>query len=90
MVVIINGYVALSNLNTGFVYIVTVNLGACLSWGIIDGMIYAISSSIERNNIRNKLLTLKKAVGSENVLAQVKESLGDTFLGVLTRKEKMQ
>ena len=31
MVIIINGYVALSDLNTGFGYIVVVNLGACLA-----------------------------------------------------------
>jgi hypothetical protein len=59
MVIIINGYVALSDLNTGFLYIVTVNIGACVSWGFIDGFIYAISSSIERNNLRKKLIFLK-------------------------------
>jgi VIT1/CCC1 family predicted Fe2+/Mn2+ transporter len=80
MVITINGYVALSNLNTGFVYIVEVNLGACLTWGIIDGLIYAISSSIERNNIRNKLLTLKSYVKGPNVLDTVEASLDDTFL----------
>ena len=62
MVVIINGYVALSDLNTGFIYIVVLNIGACLAWGLIDGLIYAVSSSIERNNVRNKLLMLKKEV----------------------------
>lgn len=80
MVIIINGYVALSDLNTGFVYIVVVNLGACWSWGIIDGLIYAISSSIERNNVRNKLLALKTNVKDKDVLETVKVSLGDTFL----------
>jgi len=59
MVIIINGYVALSDLNTGFTYIVAVNFGACLSWGTIDGLIYAISSAIERNNIRNKLIQFR-------------------------------
>jgi VIT1/CCC1 family predicted Fe2+/Mn2+ transporter len=80
MVITINSYVALSNLNTGFVYIVAVNLGACLTWGIIDGLIYAISSSIERNNMRNRLLTLKSYVKGPNVLEAVKASLDDTFL----------
>ncbi len=80
MVIIINGYVALSDLNTGFVYIVAVNLGACLSWGIIDGLIYAISSSIERNNMHNKLNNLKSCVGCGNSLEAVKNSLDDTFL----------
>lgn len=82
MVIIINGYVALSNLNTGFLYIVFVNLGACAGWGFIDGFIYAISSSIERNNIRNKLEYLKSLIKEkkENTLDKVKSSLDDTFL----------
>ncbi len=80
MVIIINGYVALSDLNTGFVYVVAVNLGACLSWGIIDGLIYAISSSIERNNMHNKLNKLKSSLNYDNSLQIVKNSLDDTFL----------
>ncbi len=80
MVIIINGYVALSDLNTGFIYIVAVNLGACLSWGIIDGLIYAISSSIERNNVHSKLNRLKSCVNCENSLETVKKSLDATFL----------
>jgi VIT1/CCC1 family predicted Fe2+/Mn2+ transporter len=80
MVIIINGYVALSNLNTGFLYIVAVNLGACLSWGAIDGLIYALSSSMERNDIRNKLLKLKASLRGKNALEHVKNSLNGTFL----------
>ena len=80
MVIIINGYVALSDLNTGFLYIVAVNLGACLSWGTIDGLIYAISSSMERNNTRNKLVALKGCLKCENTTDLVKKNLDDTFL----------
>ena len=58
MVIIINGYVALSKLDTGFFYIILVNLGACASWGFIDGFIYSVSKSIERNDNRKKLLLL--------------------------------
>ncbi len=65
MVIIINGYVALSNLNTGFTYIVVVNIGACTGWGFIDGFLYAITSSIERNNLRNKLEAMKKIISRE-------------------------
>ncbi len=82
MVIIINGYVALSDLNTGFLYIVFVNLGACAGWGFIDGFIYAISSSIERNNIRNKLIFLKSlsAEKDQKILDEVTSGLDDTFL----------
>lgn len=88
MVVIINGYVALSDLNTGFYYIVVVNLGACLSWGIIDGLIYAISSSMERNIVRNKLLRLKSSLRGEDTLQEVKSNLEDTFLATFDEEGK--
>lgn len=80
MVMIINGYIALSKLNTGFLYIVLVNLGACASWGFIDGFIYSISESIERNSNRQKLLLLKSLAGDKDQLAKVKDALQDTFL----------
>jgi hypothetical protein len=88
MVIIINGYVALSNLNTGFLYIVAVNLGACLSWGTIDGLIYAISSSMERNNTRNKLIALKNCLKCGNTTDLVKKNLDDTFLVNFTDEGK--
>lgn len=89
MVIIINGYVALSDLNTGFTYIVAVNLGACFAWGTIDGLIYAISSSMERNNLRNKLSQLKSSLQNENALQQVKHSLNDTFLASFDEEGKL-
>ncbi len=88
MVIIINGYVALSDLNTGFQYIVAVNLGACLSWGTIDGLIYALSSSMERNNTRNTLLQLKACLRGTNALQQVKNSLEDTFVASFNEEGK--
>jgi hypothetical protein len=88
MVIIINGYVALSDLNTGFLYIVAVNLGACFSWGTIDGLIYAISSSMERNNTRNKLIQLKSSLKSDNTTELVKKNLDDTFLVNFTDEGK--
>lgn len=88
MVIIINGYVALSNLNTGFLYIVVVNLGACAGWGFIDGIIYAISNSIERNNTRKKLRLLKSLSKQEHILNEVEKSLDDTFLSSFDEEGK--
>ena len=79
-VIIINGYVALSDLNTGFMYIVTVNLGACIGWGIIDGLLYATSSSIERNDFMKTILKLKAQIKNENIDAKIRKSLDSTFL----------
>jgi hypothetical protein len=80
MVIIINGYVALSDLNTGYWYIVAVNLGACLGWGIIDGMLYFTSSSINRNNTRKKLILFKSAKNDEASRKKLKSEFDDTFL----------
>ncbi len=80
MVIIINGYVALSDLNSGFVYIVAVNLGACFGWGMIDGLVYAVSSSIERNRTRNKLVMLKQCAQCHDTLDKVTKNLDDTFI----------
>lgn len=92
MVIIINSYVSLSNLNTGFLYIVAVNMGACAGWGFIDGFLYAISSSIERNNIRNKLIFLKsfsyEKEKEQGVLSKIEGSLDDTFLSSFDKEGK--
>ncbi len=80
MVVIINGYVALSDLNTGFVYIVVVNLSACTAWGTIDGLIYALSSSLERNNAQNKLRKLQENLDNEKAIEVVCKTLEGTYL----------
>jgi VIT1/CCC1 family predicted Fe2+/Mn2+ transporter len=90
MVIIINGYVALSDLNTGFLYLVVVNLGACGAWGFIDGFLYAISSSIERNSIRIKLTFLKSLSKEkeQDVLSKVESSLDETFLSSFDKDGK--
>jgi VIT1/CCC1 family predicted Fe2+/Mn2+ transporter len=86
MVIIINGYVALSDLNTGFLYIVGVNLVACVGWGMIDGLIYAGSSSIQRNRTRNKLLALRSNADLQTSIENTKRSLDDTFLAHFDEK----
>lgn len=96
MVIIINGYVALSNLNSGFLYIVAVNLGACGGWGFIDGFIYAISSSIDRNNLRNKLLFLKNLSQEKDETYQkkladkVEKQLDDSLLSSFSEEGKKE
>ena len=56
--------------------------------GIIDGLINAILSSIERNGLRNKLMMLKSSVKGKNVLVSVKKNLEDTFVGRLDEEGK--
>src|SRR5512136_1328157 len=88
MVIIINGYVALSDLNTGFWYIVGVNLVACWGWGFIDGLIYVISSSISRNEERKKAVLLKSAKSDDTSVNEVKKAMGGTFLDVFDEQGK--
>jgi VIT1/CCC1 family predicted Fe2+/Mn2+ transporter len=89
MVMIINGYVSLSKLNSGFLYIVVVNLGACACWGFIDGFVYFISKSIERNDNRKKLLLLKSLkLGDTSDMARAKTVLHETFLDGFDAKGK--
>ena len=95
MVIIINGYVALSDLNSGFLYIVAVNLGACGGWGFIDGFIYAISSSIDRNNLRNKLLFLKtlsqqRDTDQKDLTYKVEKQLDDSLLSSFSEEGKKE
>ncbi|MCW4024721.1 MAG: hypothetical protein NWF01_06770 [Candidatus Bathyarchaeota archaeon] len=87
-VIIINGYVALSDLNASFMYIVTVNLGACIGWGIIDGLLYATSSSVERNNYIKTILKLKSSIKNEVIEKQIKKSLDSTFISTFNEKGK--
>jgi hypothetical protein len=80
MVIIINGYVALSKLDTGFLYIVLVNMGACIGWGFIDGFLYFTSNSMERNNARKKIFLFKSAKNDQTPIKELKRELDDTFL----------
>ncbi len=91
MVLIINGYVALSDLNTGFWYIVVVNLAACCGWGLIDALIYITSSSIDRNEERKKAILFKSAKDDEKSLNEVKKAIDGTFMDVFddVGKEKI-
>ena len=87
MVIIINGYVALSNLNTGFLYIVVVNVGACFGWGFIDGFIYFVSSSITRNSNRQLVDKIKRKPGSVQE-TDLDQALDDTIFEALDRSGK--
>ena len=91
MVIIINGYVALSDLNTDFWYIVGVNLVACIGWGFIDGLIYMTSSSIDRNEERKRAILLKNAKDDETPVNEIKKAMDGTFMDVFddVGKEKI-
>jgi VIT1/CCC1 family predicted Fe2+/Mn2+ transporter len=73
---------------------VVVNIGACAGWGVIDGFIYAISSSIERNNLRKKLVFVKQVAETKDdltaktTLEKIEENLNDTFFSSFSSEGK--
>jgi VIT1/CCC1 family predicted Fe2+/Mn2+ transporter len=83
MVVIVNGYVSLSELNTGFLYIVAVNVGACVAWGFIDGFLYLLSSTMELNASRILLRRLRSEPDKTNAKQELSKNLDGTFLQAL-------
>ncbi|MFI5419495.1 MAG: hypothetical protein ACHQ1H_00860, partial [Nitrososphaerales archaeon] len=80
MVIIINGYVSLSQLNTQFYYILAVDIGACLGWGFIDGFTYGVSGSIERGNQAKFVREIQSEKDSNKAVNEVVGQLDDTFL----------
>jgi len=80
MVIIINGYVALSQLNSGFVYIVAVNIGACIGWGFIDGFTYAVGGSIDRGKEVALIKKIQTEKDPERAVSEVVDELDDTFV----------
>jgi len=80
MVIIINGYVSLSQLNTQFYYILAVDIGACLGWGFIDGFTYGVSGSIERGNQAKFVREIQSEKDSNKAVNDVVGELDDTFL----------
>jgi hypothetical protein len=88
MVVIINGYVALSNLNTQFYYIIGVDIGACIGWGFIDGFTYAIGGSIDRGNQANLIRKIQSEKNPQKAIDNVVEELDDTFVSRYSDENK--
>ena len=88
MVVIINGYVAISQLNTQFLYIIAVDIGACLGWGFIDGFTYAIGNSIDRGKQADLIEEIDSKNNSSKAIDGIVEELDDTVLSGLSDEKK--
>jgi VIT1/CCC1 family predicted Fe2+/Mn2+ transporter len=88
MVVIIIGYVALSQLSTQFYYIVAVDIGACIGWGFIDGFTYAIGSSIDRGNQASLVQKIQSEKNTQKSINDVVEELDGTFVSGFSDESK--
>ncbi len=87
MLVIINGYVQLSQLHTEFYYILAVDVGASVGWGLIDGFTYAIGQSISRGN-DTIVVKRTQSADPEKALAAAQEGLDGTFVSGFSRDAK--
>jgi VIT1/CCC1 family predicted Fe2+/Mn2+ transporter len=88
MVIIINGYVALSQLNTQFYYILAVDIGACIAWGFIDGFTNAIGGSVDRGNQARLVQDIQSDKNSDKAINEVIEALDDTFVSRYSKEAK--
>jgi len=88
MVVIIGGYVALSQLNTDYLYIVGVNIGACIGWGFIDGLAYVISNAVDRGTQVDFIKKIQSEETYEKSAHDVIEEFDGTYLSNLSDETK--
>ena len=80
MLVIINGYVALSQLNTQFYYIVAVDISASIGWGLIDGFTNVIGSTIDRGSQAALVKMIKSEKTPGRSVGEIVKALDDTFI----------
>jgi len=84
MVIIIGGYVALSQLNSQFLYIVQVNIGACIGWGVIDGLAHILSNAAERGTQVDLVKRIQSEQSTESSTLDVIEEFDGTYLSNLS------
>jgi len=88
MVVIINGYVSLAGIRTQFYQIILIDVGACLTWGFIDGLTYAIGSSIDRGTQSSLARKIQSEKNSEDAISDIVGQFEGTYLSTLSEEDK--
>jgi len=88
MLVIINGYVALSQLSTQYYYIVAIDIGASLGWGLIDGFTNLMGESIDRGNQADLVKKIQSEKAPDRSVHTILEELEDTFIARFTSQGK--
>src|SRR5579872_2440754 len=88
MLVIINGYVALSQLNTQYYYIVALDIVASIGWGIIDGFTYSLGSSVDRGRQTEMVKKAQESPTSEKSFKEIMRELEDTFISSFSEDTK--
>ena len=80
MLVIINGYVALSQLNTQYYYIIATDIGAAAGWGFIDSFTYVVGQLIDRGGRASILEKIQSEKVPDKSIGEVIKELDGTFV----------
>ncbi len=86
MVLTITGTVWLGTHSTKA--IISAGIGACIAWGIVDGIIYVYSSLLDRGRIALAAQEASTCTGEGCDLRKIKEELEDTIVDTLGEREK--
>ncbi len=68
--------------------IISAGIGACIAWGIVDGIIYVYTSLLERGRILLAAQEASTCTGEGCDLRKIKEELEDTIVDTLKEHEK--
>ncbi|MCZ7381981.1 MAG: hypothetical protein O8C64_10510, partial [Candidatus Methanoperedens sp.] len=68
--------------------IISAGIGACIAWGIVDGIIYVYSSLLERGRIALAAQEATTCMGEGCDIRTIKEELKDTIVDTLGEREK--
>ena len=68
--------------------IISAGIGACIAWGLVDGIIYVYSSLLERGRIALAAHEATTCTGEGCDLRKIKEELEGTIVDTLGEREK--
>jgi hypothetical protein len=68
--------------------VISAGIGACIAWGIVDGIIYVYSSLLERGRIVLVAQEASTCTGEGCDIRTIKEELKDTIVDTLGEREK--
>ncbi len=68
--------------------IISAGIGACIAWGIVDGIIYVYSNLLERGRIALAAQEAATCMGDGCDIRTIKEELKDTIVDTLGEREK--
>ncbi len=70
--------------------VISAGIGACIAWGIVDGIIYVYSNLLERGRIALAAQEASTCTEEGCDLRKIKEELEDTIVDTLGEREKLE